>query len=430
MRGAPSVYADGMDVTAVFQALGVSLGLGLIVGLQRERVYVRIAGIRTFALITLLGTISGLLAPTVGGWVVGAALLGVVAAVAIANVERMRTGDMGSGITTEVAVLVMFLVGVMLAMERWAFQVAVAVGGGTAVLLHSKPILHAFVARLGEKDVRAIMQFALITLVILPVLPDQTYGASPWNALNPHQVWLMVVLVVAIGLGGYVAYKLLGERTGAVLAGVLGGLVSSTATTVSYARKAADPASPREIADVAAVVIMLATTVMYGRIIVLLAVTSPRLVSAGMLPLAIMFGVSLGLSVMLWVSSRDADGSLPGPENPSQLRFALLFGATYAAVLLGVTAAQHLFETRGTYAVAAFSGVIHVDAITLSTARLVQDAGLNPAVGWRAVLLATLSNLLFKGAAAGIITGGRLLRRLAMPIAVSLLAGAVVIWLM
>src|SRR6185503_274567 len=147
-----------------------------------------------------------------------------------------------------------------------------ALGGSIAVLLYSKPVLHGAVRRLGETDMRVMMQFVLITLVILPALPNETYG--PFNVLNPREIWWMVVLVVGISLLGYIALKLYGEHAGVLIAGLVGGVVSSTATTVSYARRAG-----RESLHLAVptIIVLLATTVVYARVLTEVAVVAPSI---------------------------------------------------------------------------------------------------------------------------------------------------------
>ena len=205
----------------LFAELATSLLLGLLVGLQRQRAESAVGGIRTYPLIAAFGTLSGWLAIEHGG--------------CVSNFMRSRSGDTDSGQTSEVAALLLYGIGAYVVFGDKA--VAVVLGGAIAVLLHYKDMLHAFAAKIGARDVTAIMQFVLITLVILPVLPNQVYG--PYSVLNPFQVWLMVVLIVGISLIGYVAYKFFGEKEGAVLGGMIGGLVSSTATTVSFARRTA-----------------------------------------------------------------------------------------------------------------------------------------------------------------------------------------------
>jgi uncharacterized membrane protein (DUF4010 family) len=244
----------------LFGQMAISLLLGLLIGLQRERADRTIGGIRTYPLIAAFGTLSGWLAVDYGGWIVAAGLIALAALLVISNFVIARAGKHDSGQTSEVAALLLFGIGAYLVVGEPA--VAVALGGAIAVLLHLKDPLHAFANRIGERDIAAIMQFALITLVVLPVLPDRTFG--PYDTLNPFHTWLMVVLIVGIGLVGYVAYKLFGAREGAVLGGVIGGLVSSTATTASFARRAASaPAG----AGLAALVIMIASAIVYARVI-------------------------------------------------------------------------------------------------------------------------------------------------------------------
>jgi uncharacterized membrane protein (DUF4010 family) len=198
-----------------FQQLGLSALLGLLVGLQRERTTTGVAGMRTFPLITVLGTASALLADKFGGWIVAAGLLGIVAVLMVHHLSQIRQPEPGHGSTTDVAMLVMFAVGALLVVGPMG--VAVAIGGGVAVLLQFKPELHRFAARLGDEDLRAVMQFVLITCIILPVLPhhrlallpDPPYGEL--NVLDPFEIWLMVVLVVGLTLGGYILYKFLGQ---------------------------------------------------------------------------------------------------------------------------------------------------------------------------------------------------------------------------
>jgi uncharacterized membrane protein (DUF4010 family) len=378
-----------MDPYFAIERLAVALGLGLLVGLQRERVKTPLAGIRTFALITLFGAMSGLLAPALGGWVVGlgvAALAGVVMA---GNFIRRRPRQQDPGVTTEIAALVMYAVGVYVALFDPA--PAIVVGGVVALLLHLKRPMHSFVARIGEADLRAIMQFVLIALVILPVLPDETYG--PFDVLNPRQVWWMVVLIVGISLGGYVAYKLLGQQSGTLLSGLLGGLISSTATTVSYAKRAvssADAVLP------AAAVILVASAISFVRVMVELAVVAPSHRLEMLLPLGGMLAGFIVFSAAAFFASRRSAGALPQQENPTELRTALVFAAMYALVLLAVAATKTYVGDLGLYVLAIISGLTDMDAITLSTGRLVESAYIGSALGWRIVLVASMSNLLFK----------------------------------
>lgn len=405
-----------MDLQKTFLDLGIALTLGLLVGLQRERSDAALAGIRTFALITVFGALAALLAEHTGGWILAAGVLAVSAATIIGNVTAVKAGEARAGITTEIAALLMFGVGALVVIGPR--EVAVVLGGAAAVLLQAKTTLHRLVARLGDKDLHAIMQFVLISLVILPVVPDRTFG--PYGVLNPRDIWLMVVLVVGMSLGGYIAYKFTGRAVGSALAGLLGGLISSTAATVSAARGAA--AAPGS-AGAAAAVIMIASTVVFGRVLVEIGVVAPNLVNDAGLPILTVTGVAAAMALIAWSAARRERESLPEPENPTQLRSALIFASIYAAVIFAVAAARDHFGSAGVFTVAVISGLTDMDAITLSTARLAQEGRLEHGAAWRSILLGALSNIVFKGILAGTLGGPALLRRIA-PLFAAVVAAA------
>jgi uncharacterized membrane protein (DUF4010 family) len=324
--------------------------------------------------------------------------------------------------TTEVAALLMYGVGAYLVVGHAA--VAIAVGGGTAVLLHWREPLHGLVKRIGAEDFTAVMQFVLITLVILPVLPDSTYG--PFDVLNPHKIWLMVVLIVGLGLAGYVAYKLFGQDAGTLLGGVLGGMISSTATTVSYSRRSAETPS---LSGLAAVVIMIASAIAFARVIVELAVVARTTLAQTAPPLAAMF-VWMGLlSGAAWYFVRGEKAEVPQASNPAELKPALLFGALYAIILLAVAAAKEYVGPAGLYAVAGVSGLTDMDAITLSTGQMVTEGRLDAPTGWRLVLVAALSNLAFKGGAVMLLGYPDLRRRIAVLFGLSAVGGLAILFL-
>jgi uncharacterized membrane protein (DUF4010 family) len=406
----------------IFIRLAVALGLGLLVGLQRERVDSVIAGIRTFSLISLLGAICAQLAKTHGSWILVVGFLATALLVTAGNLVRLQTREAEPGQTTAFAALVVFGLGAWAV--AGAMVVPVVLAGAVVVLLHFKEPLHEFVGKIGEKDLRAIMQLVLIALVILPILPDRDMG--PYGVLNPYQIWWMVVLIVGLSLAGYVAYKLFGAGAGTVLAGILGGLISSTATTAGYARRSRE--SP-DLSRLAALVVMLASTVVFGRILVeIAAVARGRLLDLAP-PLAAMLGVCALVSGAAWLLERDGDEELPKQENPAELKAALLFGALYAAVLLAVAFARDRFGTAGLYSVAALSGLTDMDAITLSTSRLVQASQLDPDTGWRAILLASMANLGFKAGIVAALGSRALLGRIALLFGAAIAGGGLIFWL-
>jgi uncharacterized membrane protein (DUF4010 family) len=409
-----------MDTLPALQSLGIALLLGLLVGLQRERTDSLIAGIRTFPLITLLGALTAILSEPLGGWIVAAGLLGVAAVAFIGNLAAIKQNADARGITTEVAMLVMFCVGALT--HIGPKSVAVAVGVAAALLLHAKPMLHAFTAKLGDEDVRAIMRFALITFIILPVVPDEPIG--PLRVVNPHHVWLMVVLVVGISLLGYVAHKVLGPRRGLLAAGFLGGLISSTATTVAHARRARSAAAPSQFASI--FVISVAGVVLYARMMAEIAIVAPAHAHVMLPPIAALAAVAAVLAAVVW-RFVSPDGDPPDSQaNPSELKTAIVFALLYAGVTLAVAYAQRELGNTGLFAVAAISGLTDMDAITLSTSKLAQNGTIDPHTAWRAIVVANCSNIIFKFGLACTIAGSAFARKLA-PVTLVLLTFAAAI---
>lgn len=406
----------------LFETLAIALGLGLLVGLQRQHDQSQLAGIRTFPLITLFGTLSGFLAQDFGGWILASGLFSLAALMAVANFMRSKTPNFDIGLTTEAAALLMYVVGAYLVLGQTT--VAVAVGASVAVLLHLKDTLHGIVSKIGQNDLRAIMQFVVISLVVLPVLPDRTFG--PYQVLNPYNIWLMVVLIVGLGLSGYFAYKVFGQKSGTVLGGILGGLISSTATTVSYARRSKDQHASSMLA---ALVIFIASTVSFVRIITEVAVVAPGTLPTVAPPLAAVFLLMVILAIMVYLKRDDSHDTMPEQGNPAQLKTALVFGAIYAIVTLAIAFAKDKLGDSGLYFVAVVSGLTDVDAITLSTSRLMQVGNLDTDHGWRLILVAALSNIAFKAGLVGVLGNRSVFGKVALLFGIVLAGGLLVLWL-
>lgn len=392
------------ELAGLLGRMGIATGLGLLAGLQRERAESPIAGLRTFALTALLGAFCALLAMTFGGWILAAGAVALAGFVVMGNVIKLRAGNQDPGLTTEVAVLLTFALGAYLMVGR--IEVGIVAGGALAVLLQLKARARRLVEWLGDHDVAAIMRFALLTLVILPVLPNQTYG--PFDVLNPRQIWLMIVLIVGIGLGGYLAYRALGARAGTALSALLGGTISSTATTVSYAERAK---AGNGVTGTATVVIVIASTVVFARVLLEIAIVVPTASRTAVPPLLVVLTVFALLSSWTWSRSAQDGGTMPDQSNPTRLGPALIFGIMYGIILLGVAAGKEWFGDQGIYVIAAISGLANMDAITLSTANLTREGRVTPDVLWRVVLVASLANLAFKLAICRVLGGVTLLRR-------------------
>lgn len=408
-----------MDLAELFQRLAIALGIGLIVGLQRERHGSPLAGFRTFPLVTLFGSLTGLLAIEYGIWIIAAGLLGLAGLVVMGNLEHKPESP---GMTTEVSLLAMFVLGAYLV--TGAIGIGVAIGGTIAVLLHLKEQMHLIARRLEDPDFKAIMQFVLITLVILPVLPDRTYG--PFGVLNPHKIWLMVVLIVGISLGGYIIYKFAGQKTGTFAGAILGGLISSTATTVSYARRS--KAAPQTSA-MAAFVIMAASTVVFMRVLLIIGATAPEFLQDAGMPIGIMLAGLLLITMVLWRREPVSEHAAPAhQENPTQLKAAIIFAALYALVLLAVAAAKKYAGSEGLYLVSILSGLTDMDAITLSVSQMTGNAQIHTGTGWRLILTAALANLVFKAGTVAFLGTRELFLRIAVLFSLAMVLGLALIF--
>lgn len=419
--------STGLADPGLLTRFALAFGLGMLLGLQREWSASRMAGIRTFPIIALVGAVAAAISvtPTMpdGGWLLAAGLVAMTAMVILGNWLKSRDGEAEPGLTTEVTMLLAYLLGALVVLSEP--MLAVVVTGAVAVLLQLKEPLHQAVRRLGDHDVRAITQFVLISLVILPLLPSRDFG--PYAVLDPRQIWWMVVLIVGIGLAGYLAYKFFGEKAGTLLGGVLGGLVSSTATSVSYARRSREQPA---LSGLAAVVVTLASTVVFGRVLIeIAAVASGKF--AELAPPVAAFGVVLLLIAFIaWRRERpDKEEDTPNLDlgNPSELRSALVFGLLYAGVLLAVAWAKDRLGSSGLYAVAILSGLTDMDAITLSTARLAADDQLATGTAWRAIMIASMSNLVFKGGAVAVLGSPALRRKIALLFGLALAGGGTIL---
>jgi len=406
----------------IYLLLGLSLGLGLLVGLQREYASSKIAGIRTFPLITLTGTVCGLLAKELNAWVLVAGFGGVISLLVIGNIQQIKNEQEEGGITTEAALLLMFSLGAYLVFGKPI--VVVVLTGVITVLLHFKASLHGLVRKIGTQDLRAVMQFILISMVILPVLPNTAYDL--YKVLNPWDIWLMVVLIVAISLCGYFAYKLFGDKIGVLLGGVFGGLISSTATTVSYAKMVARNITAGKLA---AFVILIASTISLVRVLIEIRIVSPSSFINLVFPLLVELAVMIVLTGILSFKQGNGVFKMQVQKNPAELKNAVMFGLLYAVIRFLSAAANDKFGHEGLYIVSILSGLTDMDAITLSTAKMTEQKNIDASLGWKLILIAFLSNLVFKGGIAMIIGGKELGKTIALLFGIAILTGFAILFI-
>lgn len=408
------------DLIALKQ-LCISLGLGLLLGLERERSEKSIAGIRTFPFISLLGTVCAQVGAVTSPWMLGAGLLAVTMIVIFANYTKIRRGDHNPGTTTEFAAVLLYAVGALIVVG--SIESSLVVGGVMVILLHMKGPMHRLVGGMGEHDIKAIMQFVLISIIILPVLPNESYG--PYEVWNPFKIWLLVVLIVGISLSGYVLYKIFGTRAGALLGGIIGGLVSSTATTVSFARRCATDAA---LAPLGVLVIMIASCISLVRVLVEVAVVAPSILPAVAPPLGILLGWSTLIAAVLYFLSRKSQTEMSEQKNPAEFKSALLFGLLFALVLLGVAVAKNRFGDAGMYVVSVISGLTDMDAITLSTAALAGSGGISTRLAWHSITIAAMANFTFKLATVMVLGSRALILRTAIAFGLAIAGGGVLLW--
>lgn len=410
------------DQLATLYPFLTSLALGLLIGLERERSPAARAGLRTFSLVALSGTLGALLTDKTGApWMLGAGLI-IMGGMMVATYFKASESE-DPGTTTVAAVVVCYALGAMVWYDLE--QLAVTLAILTTALLYFKPELRGVSRNLTRLDLVSILQFAVLSFVILPILPNQDYG--PYKALNPYQIWWMVVLISGLSLAGYAALRVAGQRHGTLLTGLFGGIASSTATTLAFSRHGRN--SP-QLAGMAALVILLANWVVLIRLSVLIAVLAPGLLR----PMLTLFGGgALAGLIVLYLAWRRLDKQSNAPtlemSNPTEIRAALSFGLLYAAVLFAAAWLSDWVGSQGVYAVALVSGLTDVDAITLSSLRLFNLGNLQIDQTANAILLAVLANIAFKSGLATVIGGGALARHV-LPGMAAVAGGLVLGWLL
>jgi len=420
------------DRIQLFYRFGVALVLGFFMGLQREYAYRKrteeegelMAGARTFPIIALLGAASALGATELGeAWPFGMTVITVGLLLAAAHFWQAREREMG--LTTEMAALVAFFTG---ALCVWGYvRIAAALGVSTAVLLSLKVQTHTLARRIDSEDVYATLKFAVITVIVLPLLPQQGYGPPPFDVLVPYNVWLMVVLISGISFLGYVLIQVVGPRRGVGLTGILGGLASSTAVTLSVAERSRDT---KGLDRPFALAVLLAWAIMYVRVIVEVGVVHPPLLTVVWAPVVSVCAASLAYCVYLyWVQPSGEQEEPTTVRNPFRLAPAITFGVLYAVILVVTNWAQGASGDAGVYLSSLVAGLADVDAITLSMAQLNESGELEARVATRAIIIAAAANTVLKG---GIVAfaGTKGLRRAVVPgLLLIVLASAVAVML-
>ena len=387
---------------------GVAVGLGLLLGLERERkrdAELLFGGVRTFALIALLGAIGAFMQRELDqSWLVIAAFAALSVLVTVSYATTAARGELG--ITTEVTALLAFVVGALCGWEK------VGVASVTTVvcllLLTLKDFLHRVARRVELADVEATLQFAVISVIILPLLPNHNFGPPPLDVINPYKIWLMVVLIAGLNFLGYLLVKVLGSEHGLVITGILGGLVSSTAVTLSFSQRSRqEPA----MSSAFVLAIVVAWTIMFVRVVVMVGVVNRDLASGLAVALGCMAGAGLIVTLVLWRRGRGREtGVVSAGANPFELSEAIKFGLLFGIVTVVAKAAETYLGATGLYLAGALAGLTDVDAISLSMANLAKTDPESLMIAARTIVIAVVANTLVKAGMA-VFMGAPALRR-------------------
>ncbi|TAK12845.1 MAG: MgtC/SapB family protein [Anaerolineae bacterium] len=403
--------------TDLFLRFGAALGIGFLIGLQREYAYGEhgrrlTAGERTFALISLAGALAAMLSDILGApEILAMVVVGVTLFTGIGHAAnaflRNRVGT-----TTEVAILVALMLGALCYYGH--LTLAAAIGISTTVVLNLKFTTDKFVQALTREDITAALQMAVISVIVLPILPNRSFWEAPLDVLNPFTIWLMVVFISGISFLGYVLIKVAGPHQGIGLTGLLGGLVSSTAVTLSFSQRSREE-KDRLISTALAFAIHVAWAIMFARVLGQVVIINAPLLRVVWVPLVAAGLAAGGYSYFLYrqqrqvVSPQDVEFN-----NPFDLMAALRFGLLYALILLATRAAQTYFGTTGIFASSILSGLLDVNAITISMAQLSRGGSVELGVAAQAITLAVMSNTVVKGGMV-LALGSPMLRRLILP---------------
>jgi uncharacterized membrane protein (DUF4010 family) len=399
--------SNALDPLLFALRFGAALGLGVLLGLERERKKKEIsfAGVRTFGLFALTGAVAAFLDVSLARPELALAMF--VASAGLVLVSYWVTAQHGEfGITTEVSALLSFVLGYLCVRGYVTMAAGLAVASGGVLAL--KDWLHGLSARIETADVEATLKFAIVSIIILPLVPDQNYGPAPLDVINPYKIWLMVVLISGLNFASYLLVKIVGAEHGIGLTGLLGGLVSSTAVTLGFAQRSRqEPAQSSALA----LGILIAWTVMFFRVVLLVGAVDRGLVPRIAIAM-LAFGLpSLAICALLWRRQRGPQtASVSAGANPFELGEAIRFGLLFGVITFVAKAAQVYLGDAGLYLAGAIAGLTDVDAIALSMAQLAHGDAASADPAARTIVIAVAANTLFKAGMVGFLAAPELRR--------------------
>jgi uncharacterized membrane protein (DUF4010 family) len=437
------IQSHEMDRFEPLLSLGLAIAIGLLIGFEREqaapddpeeRRRTFVGGARTYPLVAFVGALAALLMPVFGVGIVLVAFAALASFIGVAYYAQTRAhGD--RGLTSETAFLATFLLGTLTTapgliepLSRRAVLLASAAVVVT-LILSIKPRLHALAERATTDDVYATLKFLIVGVVVLPLLPNETFG--PLDVLNPFKIGLMVVLIAGIDFVGYVAFRVVGPGRGLALTGIVGGLASSTAVTLSMSQRAK---STPDLAPSCALAVVTASTIMVPRVLLEVSVVNRGLIDDLLFPLGGMMLGGVIAAIRLYLRTRDVSAKSTGIQiqNPFELSSALKWGLIFTVVLFAARFASDLLGSRGSYVAGVLAGATDVDAITLSMASLAKGGSVEARVAVTTIMLGTASNTVVKGVMATVIGGVAFGKHVILAYGLSLagaLIGLGVLWL-
>jgi uncharacterized membrane protein (DUF4010 family) len=412
-----------LDLALRFAA---ALGLGLLLGIERERkrdTELFFGGVRTFALIALLGAVGAFMERELNqGWLIIAAFVALSALVIVSYATTAARGELG--ITTEISSMLAFIVG---ALCGWQHVGVASVATVVCLLLLTfKDFLHRLARRVELADIEATLTFAVISVIILPLLPNQNFGPPPLDVINPYKIWLMVVLIAGLNFLGYVLVKVLGNEHGLALTGILGGLVSSTAVTLSFSQRSRrEP----EMSSAFVLAIVIAWTIMFLRVVIMVGIINRALAASLAVALGCMALAGLLVCLALWRRRAHETGVVAAGANPFELGEAIKFGLLFGIVTIVAKAAEVYLGATGLYLAGAVAGATDVDAIALSMANRATTTPESIKIAAYTIVIAVISNTLVKAGMVAFMGAPAMRRTIVLVTLILLVAAAVGAWI-
>lgn len=381
----------------ILRGLLVAIVLASIVGLERESKYQRghkgnFGGARTFALIGITGFVSQLLSSLSIAYPIlfGAGLFSMLVASYIATTKD----DAGFGVTSEIAAVIVFLTGMLVALGEYTLATTIALA--TAALLHFKQDIHEWAKDLDNTEILATFQFILIAFVVLPILPNVNIG--PLEFLNPYVAWLMVVLISGLSFLSYIAIQVFGAKKGIGLTGFLAGFISSTALALSFSEESK---KNKRIVNPYAIAVVVASSAMFFRVLIEVSVINQSLVNSLLIPMVVMGSTGLLAAGYLWTKKEKVpvkvQNKLADVKCPLTLMPAIKFAVFFVFVSFLAKLANNYLGTEGLYVASLLSGIMDVDAITISVSELAKNSEISNSVATVAITIAAMTNTVVKG---------------------------------